>query len=162
MRIGIFGISICPIFAWLKIFRKVGYNMKKYFKRFLIILIAIFAVFSLSACGKKADSSGKFEIVVVNEKGSTILDKTISFEKGDNLVDLLKADRKVKLNGNVTEYGFYVTGVCDIEASTVGENYYWRLSVDDEISLVGISSVELRDGMKITFELIDWTTETWE
>lgn len=137
--------------------------MKKFLKRFLVVLIALFAVIAFSACGgKQAEGSGKFEVIVVDEAEKTLLDKTISFASGDSLVELLKADKKVKLEGSTSEYGFYVEGVCGINATDKGETYYWKLLVNGEASMVGISSVELVDGMKITFVLTDWTTESWE
>ena len=136
--------------------------MKKFLSRFLILAIAFIAIFSLSACGKKAEGSGRFEITVVDEAEKTLLQKNISFAKGDDIVKLLQDDKKVKMTGSVTEYGFYVEGLCGVTAGEKGETYYWKLLVDGEVSMVGISSVELRDGMKVSFVLVDWTTESWE
>ena len=136
--------------------------MKNFLKRFLVILIALFVVFSFSACEKKASGNGKFEVSVVDQNAEQLYKTTIKFKSGDSAVDLLKNHEAIKLNGETSEYGFYVTGVYGIEAYSVGETYYWKLLVDGEASSVGISSIELVDGMKLEFVLIDWTTESWE
>ena len=133
--------------------------MKKLFKRFLIVLVALLVVFSFSACGAKG--SGKFEVSVVDQNQAELYKTTVKFKEGDNLVDLLKNHDKIKLNGEVTEYGFYITGVYGIESYEVGETYYWKLIVDGEASSVGLSLVELKDGLVIEFDLVDWTTEAW-
>ena len=136
--------------------------MKKFLRRFLIVLIAFIAVFSLSACGKKAEGSGKFEVTIVDENEKTLVQKEISFKKGDDIVKLLQDDKKVKMTGSTSEYGFYVEGLAGINAAEKGETFYWKLLVNGEVSMVGISSIELEDGLVISFILTDWTTETWE
>lgn len=131
-------------------------------KRFLFLVLAILSVFTLIGCGNSsAKVDGNFTIEVVDENEKELCNETIGFKTGDNLVELLKANEKVKLEGDDSEYGLYVTSVCGKKATDAGETYYWSLYVDGEASMVGISSVELKDGLKIKFVLVDWTKETW-
>ena len=57
----------------------------------------------------------------------------------------------------MSEYGIYITTLCGKNASDVGKTYFWSLYVDDKVSEVGLSSVELKNGMKIKLVLTDWT-----
>lgn len=131
-------------------------------KRFLFLVLAILSIFTLIGCGdSNAKVDGNFTIEVVDENEKSLCNEKIGFKTGDNLVELLKTNEKVKLAGDESEYGLYVTSICGKKAADAGETYYWSLYVNEEVSSVGISSVELKDGLKIKFVLVDWTKETW-
>lgn len=131
-------------------------------KRFLFFVLAILSIFTLISCGdSNAKVDGNFTVEVVDENEKSLCNEKIGFKTGDNLVGLLKTNEKVKLTGDESEYGLYVTSICGKKATDAGETYYWSLYVDGEVSGVGISSVELKDGLKIKFVLVDWTKETW-
>ena len=100
---------------------------------------------------------GKFSVEVIDETDKVLCNETIGFKEGDNIVDLLKANEKIKLDGTMSEYGIYITTLCGKNASDVGKTYFWSLYVDDKVSEVGLSSVELKNGMKIKLVLTDWT-----
>lgn len=133
--------------------------MKKVLRSFLFILVLFILCFV--GCAKTAQSDGKLNVKVVIDS-EVVCEKQVDFLKGNNLVDLLKEDSEIKLSGTNSEYGFTITGVCGVEASSKGETYYWKILVDGGYSSVGISSIELVDGMEISLELVDWTLETWE
>ena len=127
-------------------------------KRFLFLLLAFLAIFTLAGCkNSNAKEDGKFSVEVIDETDKVLCNETIGFKEGDNIVDLLKANEKIKLDGTMSEYGIYITTLCGKNASDVGKTYFWSLYVDDNVSEVGLSSVELKNGMKIKLVLTDWT-----
>ena len=127
-------------------------------KRFLLLVVALFALICFAGCGgTKAKGDGEITLVVVDEAGKELFNDELAYFTGDTLVDVFTKDEKVKMTGSTSEYGFFIEGVCGKKATDAGETYFWNLKVNGEVSLVGISSVVIEDGMKIELILTDWT-----
>lgn len=92
---------------------------------------------------------GKINITVI-ANNETLFSKNVSFTKIDTLKGLLLSLDEINVIGEEGDYGFYITSICDLKQEN---GYYWMFYVNDESSLVGISSVKLRNGMNITFKL---------
>ena len=127
-------------------------------KRFLLLVVALFALICFAACGgSKAKGDGEITLVVVDEAGKELFNDELAYFTGDTLVDVFTKDEKVKMTGETSEYGFFIESVCGKKATDAGETYFWNLKVNGEVSLVGISSVVIENGMKIELILTDWT-----
>ena len=127
-------------------------------RRFLFVLTLLVALFMFVGCGNaKAKGDGEITLVVIDEVGEELFNDELAYFTGDTLVDVFTKDEKVKMTGSTSEYGFFIEGVCGKKATDAGETYFWNLKVNGEVSLVGISSVVIEDGMKIELILTDWT-----
>ena len=63
--------------------------------------------------------------------------------------------KKIKLVGETSEYGFFVTGIAGVNAD--GDKFqFWSLEVNGEMSMVGIGDIKPKDKDVITFKLITW------
>ena len=127
-------------------------------RRFLFVLTLLVALFMFVGCSNaKAKGDGEITLVVIDEVGEELFNDELAYFTGDTLVDVFTKDEKVKMTGSTSEYGFFIEGVCGKKATDAGETYFWNLKVNGEVSLVGISSVVIEDGMKIELILTDWT-----
>lgn len=96
-----------------------------------------------------------FNVEVINVGGEVLFTGVITKSDEFDLVDALVAHSEIKLAGTTSEYGYYVTGVCGIEAN--GDLFqFWSLQVNYVDSMVGISEVEVNNGDTISFILTTW------
>lgn len=128
-------------------------------KRFLFLLVAFIALFTLFVGCKEpeAKGDGTITVIVVDSDKTELFNGEIIFNKGDSLVDLLKSHEEIKLGGSDSEYGFFVESVCGKNASDAGATFFWNLKINGEDSMVGISSVVIEDKMEVKLSLNDWT-----
>lgn len=57
------------------------------------------------------------------------------------------------ITGSTSEYGLFIESVNGVAADFEKDKTYWALYVDGEYSMVGISSVKVRSGMKIGLKM---------
>lgn len=128
-------------------------------KRFLFLLVAFIALFTMfvGCKGPEAQGDGTITVIVEDSDKTELFKGEIIFNKGDSLVDLLKSHEEIKLGGSDSEYGFFVESVCGKNASDAGETFFWNLKINGEDSMVGISSVVIEDKMEVKLSLVDWT-----
>ncbi|PAF40746.1 hypothetical protein CHH69_01455 [Terribacillus saccharophilus] len=84
--------------------------------------------------------------VTLSEDGEEISSKEVSFEEGDNLLDVMKE------NFEIEEDGGFITAI-DGHAQDANANKYWLFTVNEEMSPVGANEVELKDGDEVVFNL---------
>lgn len=94
-----------------------------------------------------SDVIGTFEVKLIDVENEVADEKTISFEKDDTLVELLKEE----FDPFVIKDG-YVSSIGELKEYTLGNTlYYISLIVDGEYSTVGVNSIKLVDGLEISF-----------
>ncbi len=122
---------------------KKGFS-KKIIVSILAIVVVIGAIFFLKK-PSAAKFDGTVEIEIVDIKGKQINNKEIGYKEGDTLVTLVEDNfENVKIQD-----GFLYT----IDALTTPDDWstFIAIYVDDKMSEVGISEIELKDGEKISF-----------
>lgn len=122
-------------------------------KRFLFLVFILLA-FVLVACGAE-QGAGKFSLKVYDFEGAEVYSKEYKFKEDDSLEAILKADKDLKMKGDTSEFGFFITELFGI-ASSDDDHTFWNLKIDGEDSMVGVRGVVLEDGMAIGFYLISW------
>lgn len=92
-----------------------------------------------------ATCDGTIKVSIVNLEGTTINEKTIEFNNGDDLVELLTNN----FENVYVDNGFLYT----IDKLTTPEDWstFICLYVDGEMSMVGITEVVYTDGTEISF-----------
>lgn len=123
---------------------------------FLLALIAMF-LFVLSGCKKDQPSeepvlAGEVTIIVYNNNSEEVFNRKLQFMSDDTLLELLQNNEDVALKGENSQFGFYITEMCGINANNY-QNTYWSIMVNGEYSLVGISDLGLKDQDVIEFIL---------
>jgi major membrane immunogen (membrane-anchored lipoprotein) len=116
-------------------------------KKLLTSLLAIFALFTLAACGAQqtADTSaetGTVQLIVQAEKGQT--DEKVDFTVGQTVLEILDANYDVTVDNGM------VTAIDGLEQKPE-ENTYWMYKVNDEMASVGAGELKANDGDKIEF-----------
>lgn len=118
--------------------------MTKYFKWFLICISLV----TLSACSEKsADKvSTKEENVVrlIVKEDTNKIDEKVSFKKGDTVMDVLKANYKVK------EKDGFITAI-DGYAQKPKEKTYWFYKVNGKMATKAANALKVKKGDKIYF-----------
>jgi len=128
-------------------------------KIFMILAVSVL-VLLLFACGEDtaAKYDGQVTIFIVSDEET--LEREINFKEGDNLVDLLIESFDLKENENYTIYYFnlleptkgsiFITKIAFLEPT--GSSYI-SILVNGTPSMVGLSDIQLEDGLEITFIL---------
>lgn len=114
-------------------------------KKFLFVSLLMVLVLMLVGCG-----TNNFKVEVYNSDNEMIYSTNVKLVEDFDLVKALQDHKKIKLQGSTSEWGFFVTGVCDVEADA---EHYWGLKVNGEDSMVGIGEVEVKKDDVIAFVL---------
>ena len=124
-------------------------NNKK--SKLLKAAISIIAVAVLVVCGLhvtktfsvKDDGCIKVEIIDIND--SLIKEKNVEFVKGDNIIDLIE--------NNFDGVVYQDSMIMEIEGIKTPSDWstFICIYINDEMSMVGLSEIEFRDGDKISF-----------
>lgn len=125
--------------------------MKKIVSSFLLFTLSLVLV----ACGNGAadstsasSSQEQYVQLIVSQKDSK-LDEKVTFEEGQTVMDVLKANYKVvEKDGMVTA----IDGVMQDEK----EKIYWMYKVNDEMASKGASELKVEADDKIEFYLEDF------
>ncbi len=115
-----------------------------------LVLIAVMAL-SFSACENDKDPSNSvektFTFIAVDIDGT---EKAFTVTSdATNLGDALVAEGLI--SGQDGQYGLMVESVNGITHTYEGDGIYWALYEGEEMSMVGVSSVEITDGAEYSF-----------
>ncbi|PAF38995.1 hypothetical protein CHH58_04540 [Terribacillus saccharophilus] len=120
-----------------------------------MLSVLLLAAGILAGCGtaeqpqqnQQAEQQTEQQVTVtLSEDGEEISSKEVSFEEGDNLLDVMKE------NFEIEEDGGFITAI-DGHAQDANANKYWLFTVNEEMSPVGANEVELKDGDEVVFNL---------
>ncbi|MGD9887092.1 MAG: DUF4430 domain-containing protein [Bacilli bacterium] len=121
-------------------------------KKFLLLVLLLTLPIVLFGCDKGAESEGSINVIVLNHEKQEEFNGNISYQKEDTLLGILQAHEIIALKGEVQSFGFYILEVCGINVNEY-TNVYWSILVNGEYSMVGISEIDLVDGMNISLSL---------
>ncbi|MBN2066989.1 MAG: DUF4430 domain-containing protein [Candidatus Diapherotrites archaeon] len=124
---------------------------KKWFIWLFMLVVLWLGYISLAQQFLPDDGNGeKVNVAFKAVAGSgTVLDETVSVAKGANALDEMKKIADVK----TTSYPGIGAIVTSINGISPGENQFWALYVNNEMSPVGISSITLDQDMEVKFAL---------
>lgn len=124
---------------------------KKIILKVLSFVFMIMLVLSLSACSDSYD--GKIEVEIVSLDGYVTYEKSIKYNDGDKLVDLVSDN----FDNVVIEDGMIMA----IEDYETPEDWSTFLSIyiNDEMSMVGITEIEISNGMKVSFIITEFSMD---
>ena len=123
----------------------------------LIIVAASFIIFSQL---NKNDPTGEITIIVIDEIGDTISNKTIEFKESDTLFSLLDdnyelgcADNSYQITTECEELLYSSRVILKIDSLVTDWNTtYIGIYENDEYSSLGIDLISLNDGDVFRFE----------
>ena len=102
----------------------------------------------------EVEYDGMITVEVVNVDGSVVKSKEIGFKEGDKLRDLI-ASNFDNFVIEESEYGAYVTAIESISQND-NEFVYVALFFDNDYSILGLDSLEFKDGSTISFKAEKW------
>ncbi|MFP7477327.1 DUF4430 domain-containing protein [Terribacillus saccharophilus] len=127
--------------------------MKKVLHMFSALLLAAGI---LAGCGTTEQSQQQNQqteqqaeqqvTVTLSEGGEEISSKEVSFEEGDNLLDVMKE------NFEIEEDDGFITSI-DGHSQDEEKSKYWLFTVNGEMAQVGANELELKDGDEVVFNL---------
>lgn len=109
---------------------------------------------------RNKDSIPEDVVEKVPESGYLTKSEKVSVEKGSSAWDVVKTyldENNIPYDAQESQYGVYIKGVNNINASDAGKNSGWMYNVNGETPNVGISGYTLTDGDKINlFYVVDY------
>jgi len=132
--------------------------LKKVLVSVLVLLLGVLSYFALRTPVMNALHDGSMEVVLVDEEGKTVDTRTIWFDEGDKMFDVLKEEFKLVEDEDYIDYGDFGVFITSIGELQSDDDYWLELFVDDKSSTVSISFIELKDGLTIKFVMteISW------
>ncbi len=140
----------------------------------IFTVIAVFSVFSVTACGQKAENTPTSSVSAKEDKlwaeatytedktfgegAKTVTVEVIAGDKSvtftlktdkENLADAMLEHKLVE--GDNDQYGLYIKKVNGILADYNIDQHYWGLSKNGEALMTGASGVKISDGEKYEF-----------
>lgn len=116
----------------------------------LVVLAAAFAVIYKLNSPKPQEGSKAYTVVVVDDSKTEkqYEGKTDAEYVGDMLREL-EEKGGFKLEGDESDYGFYITAVNGLKADFAVDGAYWAFYLNDEYAQNGIDTQILMDGDKV-------------
>ena len=126
----------------------------------LIVLIVVTASFIAFSQLNKNDPIGEITIVVIDEIGDTLSNKTYAFTESDTLFSILEENYEI----GCADSSYHITTVCDPllfssrvilkidSVETDWTNTFIAIYKNDEYSNLGLDSISLNDGDVFRFE----------
>ena len=111
-------------------------------KRTLSALLALVMLFTLAACGKKAEKLSdpvSFTVIVTDLEGNKTTFEYTS--EAASVGEALVAEGLVV--GHETSYGLYIDAVNGIAANWDKDQTYWAFYINGEYATTGISDTEI-------------------
>ncbi|MGT2948256.1 DUF4430 domain-containing protein [Streptococcus devriesei] len=119
--------------------------MKKLYEFLVLTGIVLFlAACSDSESNSRAKTSEDFQVRLIVKTGSDKTDEKVSFKKGDTVMDVLKANYKVK------EKGGFITAI-DGLSQDKKTGRYWMFDVNNKLASKSADKIKVKDGDKIEF-----------
>ncbi len=118
--------------------------MKKIFS-FLTLFLSFLL---LTACAQSEStdsrSSKELKVQLIVTVGTNTTDEVVTFEKGDTVMDVLKANYKVK------ETNGFITSI-DGKQQDEKAGLYWMFKVNGKLASKAANQIKAKDGDKIEF-----------
>ncbi len=96
-----------------------------------------------------SNTDGTMTIQVIDQNGELVINDKWKFSEGDTALGILKEHYTIRSNES-----FGMTIIYDInDVKTDGNHYFLALYNNDEMSMVGIDSIKLVDGIVLKFEV---------
>ncbi|MDO4634353.1 MAG: DUF4430 domain-containing protein [Streptococcus sp.] len=124
--------------------------MKKIYKLWLLpLLLLVLVGCSQTTLSPKTTSSSSTEAVkttakLIVKKDEKVLEKNVTFKKGESVLDLLKTTYTIEdKDGFITS----IDGLKQDESA----NKYWMFKINDEVASKGAKDITVKNGDKIEF-----------
>lgn len=119
--------------------------MKKLYEFLVLTGIVLFlAACSDSESNSSAKTSEDFQVRLIVKTGSDKTDEKVSFKKGDTVMDVLKANYKVK------EKDGFITAIDGLSQDKKAGRY-WMFDVNNKLASKSADKIKVKDGDKIEF-----------
>lgn len=116
-------------------------------KKLCKLLLITATVFLLAACSntdKKTKPAEEKHVRLIVKTGSDKTDEKVSFKKGATVMDVLKANYKVK------EKNGFITAIDGLKQDEKAGRY-WMFDVNDKLAPKAADKMKVKDGDKIEF-----------
>jgi hypothetical protein len=133
-------------------------QLKSVLPLFLIAVIAVTAIFSLTACNQEPalakamfifelieDGQAAYEVEIIEDNVTMFNVKTTPAMVGTVLLELGIID------GEVSQFGLMVKTVDGLYADFNETGAYWQFQLDGEFSMTGVDSTEIQEGVTYAF-----------
>lgn len=124
--------------------------MKKIYKLWVLpLLLLVLVGCSQTTLSPKTTSSSSTEAVkttakLIVKKDEKVLEKNVTFKKGESVLDLLKTTYTIEdKDGFITS----IDGLKQDESA----NKYWMFKINDEVASKGAKDITVKNGDKIEF-----------
>lgn len=124
--------------------------MKKIYKLWVLpLLLLVLVGCSQTTLSPKRTSSSSTEAVkttakLIVKKDEKVLEKNVTFKKGESVLDLLKTTYTIEdKDGFITS----IDGLKQDESA----NKYWMFKINDEVASKGAKDITVKNGDKIEF-----------
>ncbi|KHD46033.1 DUF4430 domain-containing protein [Streptococcus hongkongensis] len=118
--------------------------MKRTVKTLLLFTFSLFLVAcSQQSNSKKESSDSHYLTLIVKEDTDTISEK-VSFKKGDTIMDVLKANYKVK------EQSGFITSIDGFEQDTKNKTY-WFFKINKKMAPKAADKIKAHEGDRVEF-----------
>ena len=118
-------------------------------KKSILTLIVLAMLMVLISCTSTTVES-TISIVINDYEKNAIYSEEIKTDK-TKLIDVLK-DLDIDLKYEDGQYGAYITSIKGLEQKEDNKGmYYWSYYVDDAYATTGVSTCDVEDGKKYTF-----------
>lgn len=124
--------------------------MKKIYKLWVLpLLLLVLVGCSQTTLSPKTTSSSSTEAVkttakLIVKKDEKVLEKNVTFKKGESVLDLLKSTYTIEdKDGFITS----IDGLKQDESA----NKYWMFKINDEVASKGAKDITVKNGDKIEF-----------
>ena len=143
----------------------------------ILLSVCLFGALALTGCGGggvKAGTAGKVTITVditaavdagdptakalAEQKGGNTYKIEIGIDKGDSVLDAAKASGLVVATSSAPGFGDYVTSIDGLAEKAVTAQAGWIFTVNGEMPMTSIDSIEAADGDDIVFTYVT----SWE
>lgn len=118
-------------------------------KKLCKFLLLTGLVFLLTACSdngnnSRTEISKNLQVRLIVKTGSDKTDEKVSYKKGDTVMDVLKANYKVK------EKGGFITAIDGLSQDEKAGRY-WMFDVNNKLAPKSADKIKVKDGDKIEF-----------
>lgn len=124
--------------------------MKKIYKLWVLpLLLLVLVGCSQTTISHKTTSSSSTETVkttakLIVKKDEKVLEKNVTFKKGESVLDLLKS------NYTIEDKDGFITSIDGLKQDE-SANKYWMFKINDEVASKGAKDITVKSGDKIEF-----------
>lgn len=124
--------------------------MKKIYKLWVLpLLLLVLVGCSQTTISHKTTSSSSTEAVkttakLIVKKDEKVLEKNVTFKKGESVLDLLKSTYTIE------DKDGFITSIDGLKQDK-SANKYWMFKINDEVASKGAKDITVKNGDKIEF-----------